>query len=94
MQMEGGIVFGLSALFYGEINIEKGAVREANFNDYRMLSLADCPEIKVTLVEGGPPLGGVGEPGVPPLAPAVVNAVFAASGQRIRSLPLTRHGLV
>ncbi len=94
MQMESGIVFGLSALLYGEINIEKGAVREGNFNDYRMLSLAECPEIRVTIVEGGPPLGGVGEPGVPPLAPAVVNAIHAASGQRIRSLPLTRHGLV
>ncbi len=94
MQMEGGIVFGVSALFYGEIHIDAGAARESNFHDYRMLSLADTPEIKVDVIEGGMPLGGVGEPGVPPLAPAVVNAIFAATGQRIRSLPLARHGLV
>lgn len=94
MQMEGGIIFGLSALYYGEINFAKGAARESNFHDYRMLSLADTPVIHVDVIEGGLPLGGVGEPGVPPLAPAVVNAIFAATGQRIRSLPLTRHGLV
>ena len=94
MQMEGGIVFGLSALFYGEIHIEGGAARESNFHEYRVLSLADTPKINVDVVEGGLPLGGVGEPGVPPLAPAVVNAIFAATGRRIRSLPLTRHGLV
>ena len=79
MQMEGGIVFGLSALFYGEIHIEGGAARESNFHDYRVLSLAETPKINVDVVEGGLPLGGVGEPGVPPLAPAVVNAIFAAT---------------
>jgi isoquinoline 1-oxidoreductase beta subunit len=94
MQMEGGIVFGLSALFYGEIHIANGAARESNFHEYRVLSLADTPKINVDVVEGGLPLGGVGEPGVPPVAPAVVNAIFAATGRRIRSLPLARHGLV
>jgi isoquinoline 1-oxidoreductase beta subunit len=94
MQMESGIVFGLSALLYGEIHIAGGAAREGNFNDYRMVSLAETPRIEVDVLEGGPPIGGVGEPGVPPLAPAVVNAIFAATGQRIRSLPLVRHGLV
>jgi isoquinoline 1-oxidoreductase beta subunit len=94
MQMEGGIVFALSALHWGAIHIDKGAARESNFHDYRVLGLADTPVIKVDVVEGGMPLGGVGEPGVPPLAPAVVNAIFAASGQRIRSLPLAKHGLV
>jgi isoquinoline 1-oxidoreductase beta subunit len=94
MQMESGIIFGLTAAFYGEIHIASGGVRESNFHDYRLLALADTPEIVVDVVEGGLPLGGVGEPGVPPIAPAVVNAIYAATGQRIRSLPLARHGLV
>lgn len=94
MQMEGGIIFALSALYYGEISIANGAVKQSNFHDYRLLSMADTPAIKVDVIEGGLPLGGVGEPGVPPLAPAVVNAIYAATGQRIRSLPLARHGLV
>jgi isoquinoline 1-oxidoreductase beta subunit len=93
MQMEGGMVFGLSALLHGAIHIENGAVRERNFHDYRMLSLADTPAMHVDIVDSGAALGGVGEPGVPPLAPAVVNAIFAATGRRIRSLPLARHGL-
>jgi isoquinoline 1-oxidoreductase beta subunit len=94
MQMEGGIVFGLSALFYGEIHFANGAAREGNFHEYRVLSLADTPKINVDVIEGGLPLGGVGEPGVPPVAPAVVNAIFAATRRRLRSLPLARHGLV
>jgi isoquinoline 1-oxidoreductase beta subunit len=94
MQMEGGIMFGMSALFYGAIHIEGGAAKESNFHDYRMVSMADAPAISVDIIEGGLPLGGVGEPGVPPLAPAVVNAIYAATGKRIRSLPLARHGLV
>lgn len=93
MQMEGGIVFALSALLHGEIHIENGAVRERNFHDYRMATLAETPVIHVDIVDSGAALGGVGEPGVPPLAPAVVNALFAATGRRIRSLPLARHGL-
>ena len=94
MQMEGGIVFGLSAALYGAIHIKDGRAVESNFHDYRMVTLATTPRIVVDIVEGGLPLGGVGEPGVPPVAPAVVNAIFAATGQRIRSLPLVRHGLV
>lgn len=94
MQMEGGIVFGLTAALYGDIHIEQGRVRESNFHDYRMLTLANTPVIKVDIIEGGRPWGGVGEPGVPPVAPALANAIFAVTGQRIRSLPLLRHGLV
>jgi isoquinoline 1-oxidoreductase beta subunit len=94
MQMESGIIFGLTAAFHGEIRIAAGGVRESNFHDYRLLTLAETPEIVVDVVEGGLPLGGVGEPGVPPIAPAVANAIYAATGQRIRSLPLSRHGLV
>jgi CO/xanthine dehydrogenase Mo-binding subunit len=87
-QMEGGILFGLSAALYGEITIEDGAVREGNFNDYPQLRLADAPAIDVHIVTGTGPPSGVGEPGVPPIAPAVANAVFAITGQRLRTLPL------
>ncbi len=87
-QMEGGIIFGLSAALYGEITIEDGAVRESNFHDYRLLRLADAPDIDVHIVPSTAPPSGVGEPGVPPIAPAVANAVFAATGQRLRTLPL------
>lgn len=87
-QMEGGILFGLSAALYGEITIEDGAVRESNFHDYRLLRLADSPDIDVHIVPSAAPPSGVGEPGVPPIAPAVANAVFAATGQRLRTLPL------
>jgi CO/xanthine dehydrogenase Mo-binding subunit len=87
-QMEGGILFGLSAALYGEITIEDGAVRESNFHDYRLLRLADSPDIDVHIVPSSEPPSGVGEPGVPPIAPAVANAVFAATGQRLRTLPL------
>jgi CO/xanthine dehydrogenase Mo-binding subunit len=87
-QMEGGILFGLSAALYGEISIEDGAVQQSNFHDYRVLRMADSPAIDVHIVPGGAEPSGVGEPGVPPIAPAVANAVFAATGQRLRTLPL------
>ncbi|GLQ06689.1 xanthine dehydrogenase family protein molybdopterin-binding subunit [Sneathiella chinensis] len=91
-QMESGIVFGLSAAFYGEITIENGRVQQSNFPDYDMVRLANCPEIEVHIAASGRPLGGIGEPGTPPIAPAVANALFAATGERVRSLPLTKHG--
>jgi isoquinoline 1-oxidoreductase beta subunit len=87
-QIEGGIIYGLSAALYGTITIDKGAVMQANFPDYEVLRIADCPQIDITIVESDAPLGGAGEPGVPPIAPAVVNAVFAATGRRIRELPV------
>jgi isoquinoline 1-oxidoreductase beta subunit len=87
-QMEGGILFGLSAALYGEITLEDGAVKESNFHDYRQLRLADSPAIDVHIVPSTEPPSGVGEPGVPPIAPAVANAVFAVTGQRLRTLPL------
>jgi isoquinoline 1-oxidoreductase beta subunit len=87
-QMEGGIVFGLSAALYGEVTIENGRALQGNFHDYRMVTLRDAPEIDVHIVETGAALGGVGEPGTPPIAPAVANAVFRATGRRLRSLPL------
>ena len=87
-QMEGGILFGLSAALYGEISIEDGAVQQSNFHDYRVLRMADSPAIDVHIVPGGTEPSGAGEPGVPPIAPAVANAVYAATGQRLRTLPL------
>jgi isoquinoline 1-oxidoreductase beta subunit len=86
-QMESGIVFGLTAALYGEINIVGGAVKQGNFDDYEMLRLRDMPEVEVHIVRSGEAPGGIGEPGVPPIAPAVSNAVFAATGRRVRSLP-------
>ncbi|HSH71011.1 MAG TPA: xanthine dehydrogenase family protein molybdopterin-binding subunit [Deferrisomatales bacterium] len=88
-QMEGAIIFGLSAALYGEITFQNGQVREANFDDYPVARLSDSPEIEVHIVPSEAPPSGVGEPGLPPIAPAVANAVFAATGTRVRRLPLT-----
>lgn len=87
-QIEGAIIFALSAARNGAITIADGAVEQANFPDYEMIRLADCPEIEVHLLETGDRVGGGGEPGVPPLAPAVCNAIFAATGTRLRTLPI------
>jgi isoquinoline 1-oxidoreductase beta subunit len=87
-QMESGIVFGLSAVLSGKISIERGRVKESNFPDYPVLRMDRMPEIDVVLVPSGDALGGVGEPGTPPIAPAVANALYALTGQRVRSLPI------
>jgi isoquinoline 1-oxidoreductase beta subunit len=88
-QMESGIIYGLSAALYGEITLANGAVEQANFPDYDAVRLADAPVMAVHIVDGGSStIGGVGEPGTPPIAPAVANAVFAATGKRLRNLPL------
>ncbi len=87
-QIEGGIVFGLSAALKGEITLEAGRVQQATFEDYPILTLAETPEIEVHIVPSTQAPSGTGEPGVPPIAPAVANAVFAATGRRLRSLPL------
>lgn len=92
-QMEGGIVYALTAAAFGKIDIENGAAVQDNFDSYEMVRLNQMPEIDVHIIEGGRPIGGIGEPGTPPLAPALVNAIYAASGKRIRSLPLQDHGL-
>jgi isoquinoline 1-oxidoreductase beta subunit len=88
-QLESGVVFGLSAALHGRVDIEQGRPRPGNFHDYPLLRLSECPTIAVHLVPSAAPPEGVGEPGVPPIAPAVANAVFAATGRRLRSLPLT-----
>lgn len=87
-QMEGGIIFGLTAFLYGEISLEKGRVKQRNFHDYKMVRMNEAPAIEVHIVDSNEPMGGAGEPGVPPLAPAVANAIFAATGKRVRNLPL------
>ena len=86
-QMEGGIVFGLSAL-QGEIVVENGRVRQSNFHDYPILRMDEMPKIEVYLMPSSEPPQGVGEMGVPPILPAVANAIFAATGRRIRQLPI------
>jgi isoquinoline 1-oxidoreductase beta subunit len=87
-QIESGIVFGLSAALYGEIGIQDGRVRQSNFHDYPILRMNEMPKIEVHIVDSAEKSGGVGEPGTPPIAPAVANAVFGATGKRLRSLPL------
>jgi isoquinoline 1-oxidoreductase beta subunit len=87
-QMESAIVFGLGAALYGEIAIDKGRVQQSNFHDQPVLRIDACPSIEVEIMPSNEAPEGVGEPGVPPLAPAVANAVFALTGQRLRSLPL------
>jgi isoquinoline 1-oxidoreductase subunit beta len=87
-QMEGGIIFGLTAALKGEITLEGGRVRQRNFRDYPMLRHSEAPTIEVHIVPSTEPPTGVGEPGVPPIAAAVANAIFAATGKRIRRLPI------
>jgi len=88
-QIQGGIIFGLSAALYGDLTIKNGAIEQNNFDQYQMVLLADTPKIDVYLTSsGGKKWGGIGEPGTAPTAPAVANAVFAATGIRARSLPL------
>jgi isoquinoline 1-oxidoreductase beta subunit len=87
-QMESGIVFGLSAVLHGAITFKNGRVEQSNFHDYPILRMHEMPEVEVHIVRSQEPPGGVGEPGVPPIGPAVGNAVFAATGKRIRRLPI------
>ncbi|MEM1197115.1 MAG: molybdopterin cofactor-binding domain-containing protein [Pseudomonadota bacterium] len=90
-QIEGGIVFGLTAAMYGELDLVDGAVKQSNFHDYRMLRMNETPAITVDIVNSGDvPIGGAGEPGLPPAAPALTNAIFAATGRRLRQLPIAK----
>ncbi|HEY2158915.1 MAG TPA: molybdopterin cofactor-binding domain-containing protein, partial [Isosphaeraceae bacterium] len=87
-QMESCVAFGLTATFYGEITFEGGRVKQRNFHDYPILRMNEMPSVEVHIVETTDKMGGVGEPGVPPVAPAVANAIFAATGKRLRKLPI------
>jgi len=87
-QMEGGVLFGLSAALYGRIDIEAGVVRQRNFPDCPVVTMGEAPRIETHLVPSTRPPGGAGEPGTPPIAPAVANAMFVLTGERLRALPL------
>ncbi len=92
-QMQSGIVYGLTAALYGQITLAGGTVMQSNFDDYPLLRMSETPAIEVIHILSDQPPGGVGEPGTPPIAPAVVNAIAAATGKRIRSLPVSLHDL-
>jgi len=92
-QIEGGIIFGISGALYGEVTLKNGRVEQSNFNNVRVLRINEAPAIEVHLVRSGEAPGGIGEPGLPAIAPAICNAIFAATGKRIRELPLTKAGL-
>jgi isoquinoline 1-oxidoreductase beta subunit len=87
-QIEGGIILGLTAALFGEITLKNGRVEQSNFNDYRALRINEAPTIEVHLVISAEAPGGIGEPGTVGIAPAVANAIFAATGKRIRKLPV------
>jgi isoquinoline 1-oxidoreductase beta subunit len=89
-QIESGIIFGLSSALWGEVTLAAGRVQQTNFNDYRVLRANEMPDIDVHLVDSDEPPGGIGEPAVAVIAPAVCNAIYAATGRRLRELPITR----
>ena len=89
-QMESGITFGLSAALYGAITIKDGRVEQENFDDYPIVRMWAMPRVEVHIIDSSEAPGGVGEPPLPPVAPALVNAIFAATGERLRDLPLRR----
>jgi isoquinoline 1-oxidoreductase beta subunit len=86
-QMESAIVFGLSAALYGEITIVNGQVQQTNYHDFPVLRIGACPEIQTDIMPSRAHPEGAGEPGTPPIAPAVANALFALTGRRLRALP-------
>jgi isoquinoline 1-oxidoreductase beta subunit len=92
-QLEGGLVFGMTAALYGEVTFDRGRAQQTNFNNYRMLRMDETPPIEVHIVDSTEAPGGLGETGTAAAFPAVANAVFAATGKRVRVLPLAR-GLV
>jgi isoquinoline 1-oxidoreductase beta subunit len=87
-QLESGVIFGIAAALYGEITLKNGRVEQSNFDNYQVLRMDDAPVIEVHIVESNEAPGGMGEPGTSALAPAVANAVFAATGKRLRQLPI------
>ena len=91
-QIEGGIIYGLTAAMYGRIDVADGAAVQQNFDTYEVVRMGQVPPVDVHILENGP-IGGIGEPGVPPIAPALTNALFAATGKRYRKLPLMDEGL-
>ena len=92
-QVEGSFVYGLSALLYGEITVKDGRVEQENFDNYNVMRIAEMPQVETIVMPSGGFWGGVGEPTIAVAAPAVLNAIFAATGKRIRSVPLKNHDL-
>jgi isoquinoline 1-oxidoreductase beta subunit len=93
-QLEGAIIFGLNSTLMGEINVKDGQIVQSNFDDYKMIRLKETPEINIHLIESKEKSGGIGEAGTPLIGPAVANAVFAATGKRVRRLPIRKEDLV
>jgi len=92
-QMESGIIYGLTAALYGEISIRRGRVAQSNFHDYQMVRMDEAPDIETYIINSGERTGGAGEPGTPAIAPALANAIFDATGKRIRELPIRNFDL-
>lgn len=92
-QIEGGVIFGLSAALHGEITLEKGRIIQSNFDTYRVMRIDESPLIEVHIIKSDADPGGIGEPGTSAIAPAVVNAIFAATGKRLRRLPIKQDDL-
>jgi isoquinoline 1-oxidoreductase subunit beta len=93
MQMESGIIYGLSAIHSGEIKLEDGRVKQSNFHDYQVLRINQVPKIEVHIVPSANKPSGVGEPGTPPIGPAVANAIAKLSGKTLRKLPFSSAGV-
>ncbi len=93
-QIEGSVVWAMSAMAGEKITLKDGRAEQRNFDTYPIARMPNAPVVETHIIRSGQPLGGVGEPGVPPLAPAVCNAIFAATGRRVRTLPLADHGFV
>jgi len=87
-QLQSAVAFGLGAALFSQVTFKDGRVEQSNFHDYRVLRMNEMPVVEVHLVAGGEKPTGVGEPGTPPIAPAVANALFALTGKRARTLPL------
>ena len=92
-QVAGSFVYGLSALFYGECTVKDGRIEQSNFDTYNSMRIAEMPKVESIVMPSGGFWGGVGEPTICVAAPAVLNAIFAATGKRYRSIPLKNHGL-
>jgi isoquinoline 1-oxidoreductase beta subunit len=92
-QIQGSVVFALSAILYGEITLEQGRVQQQNFHNYRVTRINEAPVVEVHVIAKGDKMGGIGETGVPPTFAAVLNGIFNLTGKRIRTLPLSRVNL-